>query len=131
MSNEFDRIIHGHEDSLGLNDRLVISADERDPINGGASHHYIIYFRLPDDGLLKVADIQFQHGPRHEEGSKLGATEAAIIQVLIDRLEGFQAGRFACGSNQRALRALREAQNEMRDRAIERARRGVLGKNEA
>ncbi len=133
MNDNYTRAVHGHEDGLGLNDRLRIHADERDPNGGGASHDYGVYYDLSGNGdhLLKVASIQFQHGPREAEGSVPGVTEAVLYAILIDRLEGFQAGPFACGENQRQLELLRECMAMTRDRAIMRAHRGVLGKNKA
>ena len=131
MSNSYPRAVHGHEDGLGLNDRLHIHADERDPDGGGASHSYGVYIEGDNGEMLGVAAIQFQHGPREAEGSVPGVTEAVLYAILIDRLEGFQAGPFACAENQRQLELLRECMAMTRDRAIMRAHRGVLGKNRA
>lgn len=124
------RNIHGHEDGFGLNDLITITADNRDPNAGGASHHYQARLLVPGGVPPQVLDVQFQHGPRGGEKSKPGVTDSVMTTILIDRFEGFQAGPYACEANQRALEHLRAAQAILRDRAIERAHRGVLGKNE-
>ena len=114
-----------HHDGLGLNDLITIHADDRDAAKGGnGSHRYTATM-----GDQVVADIQFQHGPRKVEGSTPGITEAALLAILIDRLEGFQAGPFACAENDHQLSLLREALAWTHARARERASRGVLGQN--
>lgn len=118
-------VVQYHHDGFGLNDALIVYADERDAFNGMASHEYTILY-----GEKTVAEIQFQHGPRREPGSKFGVTEAALLTVLIDRLEGFQSGPFSCKENELMLTKLKEALFWVRERAENRFRRGVLGKNE-
>ena len=51
----------------------------------------------------------------------------AAIDVLCDRLRGFQAGPYACKANACALTHLEEAQHWLQQRTIERMRRGVEG----
>lgn len=119
-----------HHDGHGLNERITILADERDPSSGGASHHYLV--TMPSDCIDSdeiVAEIHFQHGPRNAKGSRQGITEAALIAVLLDRLEGFQAGPYSCRENALTKTKLEEALHWSRHRADARARRGVLGKN--
>lgn len=118
-----------HHDGFGLNDRIAITADERDPNAGGASHHYQAEIDVGGGYTRAVLDVQFQHGPRDVEGSKPGATEAVLLAVLIDRLRAFQAGPFACRENAIALTKLEEAHQWIGQRARDRARRGVLRKN--
>lgn len=115
-----------HVDGLGLNDRIEIWADERDPNSGNASHHY----QLRMDGKV-VAAISFQHGPRDADGSTAGITEAALFAVILDRLNGFQAGPYRCRENALQITKVEEAHQWTRERAWTRHRQGVLGKNEA
>lgn len=114
------RTITDHHDGHGLNESIEIVADA--PGHGGASHLY----ELSIDGT-PIADIQFQKGPRNVKGSTPGATEAALAAVLIDRLQAFQAGAYACHENEMALQMLRGALGFMKARADARAERGVLG----
>lgn len=124
------RSVHGHEDGFGLNDSITILADARDPNAGGASHRYGALAQVPGEATISVLEVQFQHGPRDFVKSKPGITDTVMTTILIDRFEGYQAGPYACEANQRVLEHLRAAQTILRDRAIERAHRGVLGKNE-
>lgn len=131
---EIDQV---HHDGLGLslNDRIVITADDRDPDCGGASHKYRAVIAVDSDSgdkirFMDVLDIQFQHGPRHEPNSVPGVTEAAVLAVLIDRMRGFQAGPFACRERAIALTHLEDALHWTQHRARERARRGVFGTNQ-
>lgn len=120
--------IHDHE-TAGLDDLtdgIRIEADEPDPACGGGSHLYRAYAR---DGEL-VATIQFQHGPRGEYGSRQGVTAQAVLAMLVHHIKSFQAERFACRENALAITALEEARGWMLLRAIDRKRRGVLGKLE-
>ena len=120
-----------HHDGHGLNESIIITRDERDPDAGGASHRYTLEFNAMTDGLYEVGRLQFQHGPRNEPGSTPGLTDQAVLAVLIDRHEGFQAGPFACSENEHTMHHLREALRSLKERADERASRNVLGKNEA
>lgn len=120
------RELDGHHDGHGLNESIRITADVRDSLTGGNASHY---YKLEIDGQ-SVGVLQFQHGSRNVAGSKPGVTEAALLTILIDRLEGFQAGPFACVENEQQLDLLRAALALTKMRADERARRGVLGRNE-
>lgn len=114
-----------HIDGLGLNDRIVVTCDERDPNAGNASHHYEAHI----DGAL-AARIDFQHGPRTEPSSTPGILDAVLIDVLLDRFRGFQSGSFASRENALVITKLEEAHHWMRERAWARHRQNVLGKNE-
>jgi hypothetical protein len=123
------REVTDHHDGHGLNESLVITADEFGP--GGASHHYSIVVNDPvpreHEQRGPVAVIQFRDGPRNEPGSTPGVTEAAVLAVLIDRLRGFQAGPYACRENAIQLTKLEETLHWTKARADARAKRGVLG----
>jgi len=117
-----------HVDGMGLNDRIHVSCDARDPEGGGASHEYRVSMGT-DNGPCIVAAMQFQHGPRDVAGSTPGITEAVLLDILIDRLRGFQHGPYACRENELMLQSLEVAHHWTRERAWRRARQGVLGKN--
>ncbi len=116
------RLLTHHHDGHGLNEKIRIETDAPDA--SGAAHSYDIQI----DGTT-VGSIQFQKGPRKDPGSTPGVTEAALLAVLIDRLEGFQAGPFSCRENAIQLTKLEEVLHWTRHRADARARRGVLGEN--
>ncbi len=54
-----------------------------------------------------------------------GVTNEALLAILQDRLEGFQAGEFPCQENQVALEAVREAQAALHRRTLDRIARRV------
>lgn len=116
------RTITQHHDGHGLNESIVITTDT--PNSSGAAHKYDLSINGDAVGL-----IQFQEGPRNVAGSIAGVTEAALLAVLIDRLEGFQAGPYACYENAMQLSNLYACLSLTKARADERAKRGVLGKN--
>jgi len=116
------RTIDLHHDGHGLNESIVIQADDLG--TDGASHLYELSINDKP-----IAYIQFQRGPRNVTGSTPGATEAAILAVLIDRLQGFQAGEYRCRENAIQITKLEEALHWTKARADDRAKRKVLGTN--
>jgi hypothetical protein len=116
------REVTDHHDGHGLNESIVIVSDE--PDQSGAAHHYSASIIGAD-----VVSVQFQKGPRNVEGSTPGATEAALLAILIDRLRGFQAGPYSCRENAIQLTKLEETLHWTKARADARAKRGVLGHN--
>lgn len=118
-----------HHDGHGLAESIgVYAMDEPGP--GGAYHQYAFFVetdpaREPERD--QVGEIQFQKGPRNVAGSTPGVIEGAVLAVLIDRLEAFQAGDYACGENAAALEHLHSALGWIKQRAHSRAKRGVLG----
>lgn len=126
---DFPRTITGHHDGYGLNEALSLVADERDPDAGNASHAYKGALDVGGGYKRSVLNIHFQHGPRDVDGSTAGVADVAVLQVLIDRQEGFQAGEFACRENQQVLDALLTAKAHMVMRANTRSVQRVLGKN--
>lgn len=106
---------------------------DRGPINpdSGAAHAYVISGFDPETNPEAPEDtpdeltIYFQNGVLTEVGSN-GVTPQVLLEVLIDRFEGFQTGPFKCEENDRALSGMREALKAITDRQAERADRGVL-----
>jgi len=95
---------------------------------GGARHEY----RLETDtggGYMKEWAVQFQQGPIKEHGVN-GIQHADLLAILIDRLEHFQAGPFACRENALVLTKLQEALHWSNHRTDDRIRRNVEGKSE-
>lgn len=90
---------------------------------GGAPHHYILHGH---DIRPPIAEIRFQNGPVGEAGVN-GVTDAQLLAVLIDRLQGFQRGPYACRENALTLTKLEEAMHWIHHRTMARSRRGVEG----
>lgn len=121
-------------------DTLVISVLD-EPGSGGACHLYRISGystetnpsdfdhvrgeQPPEDGV----DIIFQNGPIAEVGVN-GVTHEALLAILIDRMEAFQAGPFKCDENAVALHGLKFAQRALHGRTARRMQQGVEGTHE-
>lgn len=110
----------------GLNDGLRVLALDA-PGAGGANHHYAIEPTAPPPGDADaLADIQFQNGPIAEAGVN-GISNEALLAVVIDRLECFQKGDYACDENASAVHHLEIALLYLQARTRERLARGVEG----
>ena len=131
------RRLEGHKVN-GCNEKLEIGVVD-EPGAGGASHRYdIVGFNAEKNPSMRLETyrgdvpavsaccILFQNGPIPENGTN-GVTHEALIAVLIDRLEGFQSGKYATVENQIALDHLRAALGALKFRTEQRVRRGVEG----
>jgi len=112
----------------------VAAVDE--PGAGGANHSYRIIKndgKPFDDGARDVNDVLgevlFQNGPVKAAGVN-GIHNEDLIAIVIDRLDGFQSGEFACLDNAVAKKFLEEALATLRKRTNDREARGVEGTNE-
>lgn len=73
--------------------------------------------------------IKFQCGPVQEHGVN-GTTIEAVVDLLIERLQGFNNGPFRCRENSLAITALEDAQNWLYRRTRNRIRAGAEGTNQ-
>jgi hypothetical protein len=113
----------------GVNEGLRIAVlDEPGP--GGASHEYDIELANATEGTITSVELNFQKGGIKEAGVN-GVTHEALLAIVADRLECFQAGPYACGANEVALRAVHKAMEALKARTEERAARGVEGTSQA
>lgn len=110
-----------------LNEAIVVEAID-EPGNGGASHNYRIRGAVGplDNHPIPTTDIRFQNGALNEVGAN-GITNEALLAIVVDRLQGFQTGKFACRENALALTKLEEAQHWLSHRTRARVARGVEG----
>lgn len=99
-----------------------------EPGHGGACHDYNCSW--PDHRGSEFSDgsiyINFQSGPIKEVGTN-GITHEALLAILIDRMEHFQAGEYACNENQLALDHLNSALEAMLSRTRRRVEAGTEG----
>ena len=104
----------------------VVTTDEKG--NGGAKHSYLI---VSDVGLEapKETEIQFQNGARKLPDSVHGILDTDLLEIVRDRLKGFQSGEFATRENALALTHIEEALMWMNKRVEDRIERNVLGTN--
>lgn len=101
------------------------------PGSGGAHHRYIVSgFDTETNPSATMpyssVEILFQNGPIAEVGVN-GLTHEVLIAILINRLECFQAGPYACEENRLALDHLHSALEALHSRTIKRIIRGVEG----
>lgn len=113
------RELSGHKVN-GCNDGLAIMVLD-EPGSGGASHKYLI-----SGGKYINCAVEFQNGPIPEVGTN-GVTHEALLAIVIDRLESFQAGPYQCEENATALSCLLLAQAALKSRTEKRLARGVEG----
>ena len=106
----------------------VYAVDEKG--NGNANHEYAIHALPEDTDARLMGVIQFQNGARQIESSIHGVLDADLLEVVRDRLKGFQSGEFATRENAIALTHIEEALMWMNRRVEDRIERNVLGKNE-
>jgi len=79
--------------------------------NGGANHRYKVISEPNEKNPEQHVDvvIQFQNGERKEWGSVLGVLDTDLLEIVRDRLKGFQSGEFATRENAIALTHIEEA----------------------
>lgn len=110
-----------------LND--VYAMNERG--NGGANHTYAVH-KCGNNTVFEtesLAVIQFQDGARKIPDSTPGVLDTDLLEIVRDRLKGFQSGEFACRENACALTHIEEALMWMNRRVEDRIERDVLGTN--
>lgn len=73
-------------------------------------------------------NIKFQEGTVLENGVN-GAQIEDVVEVLIERLQGFQKGKFTCRENALAITKLQEARMWLEERTRNRIKQGVEGEN--
>jgi hypothetical protein len=91
------------------------------PGAGGACHRYLV---IKD--MVSLCFVKFQEGPVKEFGVT-GCHNEDLLAIVIDRLQCFQTGDYACEENARALRKIEEGLAWLRYRTADRKRRGVEG----
>lgn len=102
------------------------------PGNGGANHRYEICCSLGESEGFKtecIEIIQFQNGARNLPDSTPGVLDTDLLEIVRDRLKGFQSGEFSCRENACALTHIEEALMWMNRRVEDRIERNVLGTN--
>lgn len=80
------------------------------------------------DVEASVIDIRFQAGPIQENGVN-GCSIEDVIDVLVDRLNGYQNGPFRCRENALMITKLEEARLWGYERTRKRQAQGVEGTN--
>lgn len=112
-----------------LNGVLGIAAGESG--KGGAPTKYIVIapesVRLRPSSANQVT-LSFQDKPIQGPEDINGLSNEILLAIVADRLEGFQAGPYACEANADALDHVNQALSALHRRAADRVMRGVEGK---
>jgi hypothetical protein len=109
----------------------IVVTDE--PGQGGACHEYVVMEQPQTSDqagypMAEFAKVSFQNGPIREFGVN-GCHQEDLIAIVIDRLQSFQQGEYACRENALALTKLEEAMHWLNHRTSARVARGVEGTN--
>ena len=105
----------------------VVVLDEPALGSGVCHEYYICRAKGQDDVPVgEFGHVKFQNGPVREAGVN-GCHQEDLLVIVIDRLQHFQKGNFACRENALALTKLEEALHWLRHRTNERVERGVEG----
>ncbi len=114
------------------NDRLkVVAIDGPGP--GGASHVYAISgynmpTESPEEEVTDYVRLRFQNGPINADGNGVnGLTHEVLLVIILDRLRGFQDGKFKCRENALAITHLEEAMHWLGHRTRARMAKGIEG----
>ena len=120
------RVLKGHlvEGSVVKDVKVEVKDD---PGAGGACHEYEVSWKGKDK-KKKSTLIKFQKGPIQEKGQN-GVTNEALLAIVLDRLQGFQNGKFATRLNELAIQNVQATLNILHTRTGDRITRGVEGKS--
>lgn len=106
----------------------VYATDEKG--NGGANHEYEIHGVInAETNECFCQPISFQNGARKLPDSEHGVLDTDLLEIVRDRLIGFQQGEFATEYNAKALEHIELALMYMNRRVEDRIERRVLGTN--
>ena len=107
----------------------IYAVDEKG--TGGANHQYLIQdMDKPPFQAEKIhCEIQFQNGARKLPDSEPGVLDTDLLEIVRDRLKGFQSGAFATRENAIALTHIEDALMWLNRRVEDRIERNVLGTN--
>ena len=97
---------------------------------GGGCHEYMItkIKNTIDDDHENLGLIQMQKGPRDLEDSTNGLIDSDLLEIVRDRLRGFQAGPYSSRENAVILTHIEEALMWMNRRVEDRIERDVFKK---
>jgi hypothetical protein len=100
---------------LGRSGQMAMQAT--DDAKDGTHHVYSVTQLSPAGAAtpVELLHIKFQQGPVSEAGVN-GVTDEAVIQLLIDHINGFQSGKYASEANAQAVNHLQGALGWLRSR---------------
>lgn len=108
----------------------IYAADDKG--SSGANHIYMVECHAGDDPVtsdMNISLICFQYDPGNGQDGIAGVLDTDLLEIVRDRLKGFQEGNCPSPDNAMALRHIEEALLWLNKRMEERAERGTLGTN--
>ena len=99
-----------------------------DPSFDNAACHEYKVKPVGGDQNPPFANVSFQNGPIKEAGVN-GCHHEDLINIVIDRLNSFQKGKFRCRENALAITKLEEALMWLNKRTQTRQDKGIEGTN--
>ena len=114
---------------IGTREHTEVRVCDEPALGNGANHVYQVVSCPDAETDILRCTVEFQNGPVKEVGVN-GIHNEDLICIVIDRLEGFQSGDYACEDNGKAIANLHMALANLRKRTDERKERGVEGTNE-
>jgi hypothetical protein len=100
-----------------VNDQITVTVIEAPT---GEPVHYSLTF---PQGMYR---LDFQFGPINEVGIN-GITNEALLAIVLDRLNYFQKGKYACRENALAITNIEQGLMWLNQRTRERMKRQVEG----
>jgi hypothetical protein len=98
-----------------------------EPGHGGACHRFETKVAIANNATQDGAVLNFQDGPVADVGVNGNVTNEVLLAIVEDRLLAFQAGKYACDENDKALRGVQSALGWLQLRTHDRMSRGVEG----
>lgn len=95
------------------------------PDKSGANHFYTV---MDSKDKIIMGYIRFQQGARGGTDLPNGLRDDDLLEIVRDRMKGFQSGPFPCEENQKVIDHLEAALEALKNRTNSRYNRGVLGK---
>ena len=86
------------------------------------------YTVMDSNDKMIMGYIRFQQGARGGVDLPNGLRDDDLLEIVRDRLKGFQTGPFPCEENEKAVACIEEALGYLKQRTDSRFDRGVLGK---
>lgn len=105
---------------------VVFAIDEKGV--GGAHHEYaILHARDDEEVTANITEFTFQKGARKDPDSTSGVLDQDLLEIVKDRMTGFQEGKFASEYNAKALYHINKALESLNQRVEDRISRNVFG----
>jgi len=104
----------------------IVIEDEPHPVNGANHEYAVIGAKDPLGQNTSFARMIFQTGPVKEAGVN-GCHHEDLLNIVLHRLETYQAGKFKCRENALAITKIEEALHWLNHRTRQREERGVEG----